>query len=66
VNHEKISRLYREERLTVRKRGCRKRAPRTRATVADNSISGVCIARELDRIASVGGCPCMVVSDNGT
>jgi len=36
------------------------------ATVADNSISGVRVARELDRIASVRGYPCMVVSDNGT
>ena len=36
------------------------------ATVADNSISGVRVARELDRIAGVRGYPCMVVSDNGT
>ena len=32
----------------------------------DNSVSGVRIAREFDRIASVRGYPCMVVSDNGT
>ena len=36
------------------------------ATVAYNSVSGVRVARELDRIASVRGYPCMVVSDNGT
>ena len=31
VNHKKLFRLYREERLTVRKRGGRKRALGTRA-----------------------------------
>ena len=30
-NLKKVYRLYREERLTVRKRGCRKRALGTRA-----------------------------------
>ena len=93
VNHKKLFRLYREERLMVRKRGGRKRALGTRAPmplpqgaeptvelglrlrhvdgwpalpragsgrrlhaanvsalVADNSISGVRVARELDRI----------------
>jgi len=34
--------------------------------VVDNSISGVRVARELDRIATMRGRPCMVVSDNGT
>lgn len=99
VNRKKLFRLYREERLTVRKRGGRKRALGTRApmtipqgsnqrwsldfvsdslvdgrpfrilcviddfsreclaTVADNSISGVRVARELDRIAEVRGYP---------
>lgn len=108
VNHKKLYRLYREERLTVRKRGGRKRALGTRApmaipqgrnqrwsldfvsdtlrdgrrfrilcviddfsreclaTVVDNSISGVRVARELDAIAERRGYPCMVVSDNGT
>ena len=108
VNHKKLFRLYREERLTVRKRGGRKRALGTRApmtvpqdrnqrwsldfvsdslvdgrrfrilcviddfsreclaTVVDNSIPGVRVARELDRIAALRGRPCMVVSDNGT
>ena len=107
VNHKKLVRLYREERLTVHKRGGRKRALDTPApmtipqgsnqrwsldfvsdslvdgrrfrilcviddfsreclaTVADNSISGARVARELDRIAGVRGYPCMVVSDNG-
>lgn len=108
VNHRKLYRLYKEERLTVRKRGGRKRALGTRAPMAiprgpnqrwsldfvsdalmdsrrfrilcviddfsreclaavvDNSLSGVRVARELDRIAELRGLPCMVVSDNGT
>ena len=108
VNWKKLYRIYREEGLTVRKRGGRKRALGTRAsmaipqgpnqrwsldfvsdalscgrrfrvlcviddfsreclaTVADTSLSGVRVARELDRIATVRGRPCMVVSDNGT
>ncbi|GAB4542709.1 MAG: hypothetical protein Tsb0019_41900 [Roseibium sp.] len=36
------------------------------ATVVDTSISGIRVARELDRIAEMRGFPCMVVSDNGT
>lgn len=108
VNHKKLYRIYKEERLTVRKRGGRKRALGTRApmaipqgcnqrwsldfvsdtlrdgrrfrilcviddftreclaTIVDNSISGVRVARELDAIAERRGYPCMVVSDNGT
>lgn len=108
VNHKKLFRLYREERLMVRKRGGRKRALGTRAPmtvpqgpnqrwsldfvsdalassrkfrvltvvddysreclalVADNSLSGVRVARELDRVVEIRGAPCMVVSDNGT
>jgi putative transposase len=108
INWKKLYRIYREERLTVRKRGGRKRALGTRspmtipqganqrwsldfvsdalldsrrfrtlcviddftreclATVVDNSISGIRVARELDRIAEYRGYPCMVVSDNGT
>ena len=108
INHKKLYRLYKEERLTVRKRGGRKRALGTRApmtlpegpnqrwsldfvsdalidgrrfrilaviddfsreclaTVVDNSISGVRVARELDRIAFLRGYPDQVVSDNGT
>ena len=34
--------------------------------VVDNSISGIRVGRELDRIAETRGWPCMVVSDNGT
>jgi putative transposase len=34
LNHKKLYRLYKEERLTVRKRGGRKRAPGTRAPLA--------------------------------
>lgn len=108
LNHKKLYRLYREERLTVRKRGGRKRALGTRAPmvlpqgsnqrwsldfvsdaladsrrfrilaivddftreclalVADNSLSGIRVARELDRVAEFRGRPCMIVSDNGT
>ena len=34
--------------------------------VVDNSLSGIRVARELDRVAELRGRPCMVVSDNGT
>ena len=108
MNHKKLYRLYREERLMVRKRGGRKRALGTRAPMAlpqgpnqrwsldfvsdalassrrfrvltlvddftreclalvvDNSLSGIRVARELDRVAEFRGLPCMIVSDNGT
>ncbi len=104
---ETLYRIYREEGLTVRKRGGRKRAIGTRApmavpqgpnqqwsldfvsdtlsdgrrfrlcviddfsrdclaTVVGTSLSGLRVARELDRIADLRGYPCLVVSDNGT
>jgi putative transposase len=108
VNHKKLFRLYREERLTVRRRGGRKRAIGTRAPmtvpvlpndrwsldfvsdqmtdgrrfriltvvddctreclalVADTSLSGVRVARELDVLMGERGKPGMVVSDNGS
>ncbi|MGJ5176336.1 IS3 family transposase [Bradyrhizobium oligotrophicum] len=108
VNHKKLFRLYREERLTVRRRGGRKRAIGTRAPmtvpllpndrwsldfvsdqmtdgrrfriltmvddctreclalVADTSLSGTRVARELDRLVTERGKPKMVVSDNGS
>ena len=108
VNHKKLYRLYKEEKLTVRRRGGRKRALGTRrpmtvpdrpnrrwsldfladtlncgrrfrilavvddfsreclGLVVDTSISGVRVARELDRIATYRGYPRMIVSDNGT
>ena len=108
LNHKRLFRIYREERLGVRKRGGRKRALGTRAPmavpsgpnqrwsldfvsdalasarrfrvlavvddysreclglVADTSLSGVRVGRELDRIAGLRGYPAMVVSDNGT
>ncbi len=108
MNLKKLYRLYKEERLAVRKRGGRKRALGSRtpmvipqgqnqrwsldfvsdalmdgrrfrilcviddfsreclATLVDNSISGIRVARELDRIAERRGYPGMVVSDNGT
>ena len=108
VNHKKIRRLYREEKLQVRKRGGRKRALGTRrpmlvpdrtnqrwsldfvsdaftdgrrfrvlaiiddfsrkcfALVADTSLSGLRVARELDQLVWRRGKPTMIVSDNGT
>ena len=108
TNHKRIFRIYREEKLTVRRRGGRKRALGTRAPmaipqgrnqrwstdfiqdvlvdgrrfrvlavvddftreclalVADTSLSGQRVARELDQLVEWRGPPCMVVSDNGT
>lgn len=108
VNHKKLFRLYREEKLTVRRRGGRKRAIGTRAPMllplapnerwsldfvsdqftdgrrfriltvvddctrecltllADTSLSGVRVVRELDRLIGERGKPKMIVSDNGT
>ena len=109
MNHKKLLRLYREEKLMVRRRGGRKRALGTRAPlvlpaganrrwsldfvsdafsdgrrfriltvvddytreclglVADTSLSGARVARELDQlIAHRGARPTCVVSDNGT
>ena len=108
INWKRVYRLYKEERLTVRKRGGRKRALGTRApmvvpqganrrwsldfasdalldsrrfrilcviddftreclaTVVDNSLSGVRVARELDRLCILRGRPDTIVSDNGT
>ncbi len=108
VNKKRVQRIYREERLTVRRRGGRKRAMGTRrpieiplaanqrwsldfvsdqmtdgrrfriltvidnctreclALVADTSLSGRRVARELDLIIGQRGRPDMIVSDNGT
>lgn len=108
LNHKKLFRLYREERLPVRRRGGRKRALGTRspmglpqgknqrwsldfvadtldsgrrfrilvvvddftreclALVVDTSLSGLRLARELDRLVTERSCPLMIVSDNGT
>jgi putative transposase len=108
VNKKRVQRIYREERLTVRRRGGRKRAVGTRrpietplkvnqrwsldfvsdqmtdgrrfriltvidnctreclALVADTSLSGGRVARELDLIISQRGRPDTIVSDNGT
>lgn len=108
VNRKRVQRLYREERLTVRRRGGRKRAMGTRrpieiplsanqrwsldfvsdqmtdgrrfriltvidnctreclALVADTSLSGRRVARELDAIIGQRGRPDTIVSDNGT
>lgn len=112
MNHKKLRRLYREEKLQARKRGGRKRALGTRrpmvlpgrinerwsldfvrdaftdgrrfrvlaviddysreclalvAVVADASLSGGRVAKELDAIiARRGSRPKTIVSDNGT
>src|SRR5271169_3829891 len=108
VNRKRVQRIYREERLTVRRRGGRKRAIGTRrpietplaankrwsldfvsdqmtdgrrfriltvidnctreclALVADTSLSGRRVARELDNIVRQSGKPVTIVSDNGT
>ncbi len=108
MNQKKLRRLYREEKLQVRKRGGRKRALGTRrpmvlpdgpdqrwsldfvsdaftdgrrfrvlavvddytreclALVADTSLSGVRVARELSALIARRGKPVTIVSDNGT
>ena len=108
MNIKKLRRLYREEKLQVRRRGGRKRALGTRrpmlvpdrpnerwsldfvsdaftdgrrfrvlavvddytreclALVADTSLSGLRVARELDAIIVRRGKPKTIVSDNGT
>jgi putative transposase len=108
MNHKKFRRLYREERLQVRRRGGRKRAIGTRAPlsipqgpnqrwsldflsdafadgrrfrilavvddftreclalVADTSLPGLRVVRELDVIIAWRGLPAMCLSDNGT
>jgi putative transposase len=66
LNAKKLYRFYKEERLTVRKRGGRKLVDDfTReclGLVVDTSLTGLRVARELDRIAELRGYPCM----NGT
>jgi putative transposase len=108
VNYKRLFRIYREERLMVRKRGGRKRALGSRApmpgaalpndrwsldfvsdrlvsgrrfrilgiyddctreclaVVADVSLSGRRVARELDILIAVRGKPKTIISDNGT
>ena len=107
VNHKKLYRIYREEKLVVHRRGGRKRALGTRAPialpagpngrwsldfvsdafsdgrrfrvlavvddftrecltlVADTSLSGHRVARELDTLIAARGRPATMVSDNG-
>lgn len=108
INHKKLFRLYREERLAVRRRGGRKRAIGTRAPIllpsapnerwsldfvsdqlndgrrfrvlavvddctrenlaliADTSLSGARVVRELTALIAEHGRPKMIVSDNGS
>ena len=108
MNMKKLRRLYREEKLQVRRRGGRKRALGTRrpmlvpdrinsrwsldfvsdaftdgrrfrvlavvddysreclALVADTSLSGIRVVRELDALIATRGLPEIIVSDNGT
>jgi len=108
MNQKKLRRLYREEKLQVRKRGGRKRALGTRrpmvlpssanerwsldfvsdaftdgrrfrvlaviddfsreclTLIADTSLSGSRVTRELDGLIKKRGKPITIVSDNGT
>ena len=108
INHKKLFRLYRKEKLTVRRRDGRKRAIGTKAPMlvplrpnekwspdfvaeqitdsqrfriltivddctrenlallADTSLSGLRVARELDQLMAEGSKPRMIVSDNGS
>jgi len=81
MNQKKPRRLYAEEKLQVRRRGGRKRALGARAPmaipqgpnqrwsldfVADTSISGLRVIRELTALVARRGKPGMIVSDNGT
>jgi putative transposase len=108
VNHKRLFRMYREEKLMVRRRRGRKRALGSRtpmpaptlptqlwvldfvadqlvsgrrfrilaiydvcirrclAAIADLSLSGRRVARELDRLIAVHGKPLAIGSDNGT
>jgi len=108
MNQKKLRRLYREEKLQVRRRAGRKRALGTRrpmlvpdranarwsldflsdtisdgrrfrvlaivddytreclALVADTSLSGLRVTRELDGVIRLRGRPGTIVSDNGT
>ena len=108
VNHKRLFRVYREEKLHVRRRGGRKRAIGTQspmlvpmvpnqqwsldfvsdqltdgrrfrtltvvdsctrkclALIADTSLSGARVARDLAAIIECSGKPAMIVSDNGT
>ncbi|CDX20766.1 conserved hypothetical protein [Mesorhizobium plurifarium] len=108
MNQKKLRRLYREEKLQVRKRGGRNGALGTRrpmlvpdcansrrsldfvsdtftdgrrfrvlavvddytrdclSLIADTSLSGLRVVRELDTIMRWRGRPAMIVSDNGT
>jgi putative transposase len=108
MNHKKLRRLYREERLQVRRRGGRKRALGTRVPmalpqapnqrwsldflsdamidgrrfrilaivddftreclvlIADTSLPGLRVVRELDTLIAIRGRPLIIVSDNGT
>ncbi|MBL4695364.1 MAG: transposase [Rhizobiaceae bacterium] len=108
INHKRLLRLYREEKLQVRKRGGRKRALGTRrpmllpstinerwsldfvndaftdgrrfrvlaviddysreclTLVADTSLSGMRVTRELNELIAIRGKPRTIVSDNGT
>ena len=121
MNHKKLRRIYREEKLQVRRRGGRKRALGTRkpmvlppsrglwanhcramdgpnqrwsldfvsdaftdgrrfrilavvddhtrenlALIADTSLSGLRVTRELGRVIAERGMPGTIISDNGT
>jgi putative transposase len=52
--------------MAVQCAGCVSVGIPCRAAIFDNSISGECVALELDIIAEHRTYPCMIVSDNGT
>ena len=64
MNLKKVYRLYKEERLTVRKRGGRKRALGTRAPMTIPQSANQRGVRGLDRLCLRRGPPAMIVSDN--
>ncbi len=68
VNHKKVYRLYREEKLSVRKRGGRKRALGTRAPLsfrrAATSVGASTSCRTL--CAMAGGSACLAIVDDFT
>lgn len=66
MNHKKLFRLYREEGLSVRKRGGRKRAMGTRSPMMLPDGLNQCWSLDFVSDALNSGWPLMIVSDNGT
>jgi putative transposase len=66
MNHKKFRRLYREERLQVRRRVVDDFTRECLALVADTSLPGLRVVRELNTLIAVRSRPAMCLSDNGT